>query len=423
MAALTPRRLLALAAGVAVAARVDAATLRVPEDRPSVTAALASCAVGDTVLLAPGTYAESVTLPVGVTLRAADLSQPPVLDAGGGSTAVTSALGSASSRVEGITIRNGTNAGGPGGGIRVQGGRLALADVRIENCQAALGGALSLESGAQVTWTRGTATGCSASYGGAVFASGGTLTLTQVLLATNSAQTGGALFAQSTSPLNLVSCTMRGNQSGGDGGALALTQCGASLSDCRLDGNHATGNGGALWAGPGTEAVCGYTVFSNNQALEGGGAYATCDGPAAAGCSVVHFTHADLFRNAAASSGAMGAGGASRIETEASVIAFNSGGIACLDPRATIDIACTLLHANGADPFPGCASSVSDTTTADPLLCNLDGGDFERCAGSPALSPAACGTPFLGALGLGCAACASTPAKGVTWGGLKARYR
>jgi hypothetical protein len=414
--------LLLLVLGVAHAA--NAALLHVPADKPSVAAALASAATGDTVLLSSGTYVESVTLPAGVTIRGADPSEPPVLDAGGAATVVTSVAGSASSRLEAMTLRGGFSPAGPGGGVRVRGGSLSLADVRIESCQAAFGGGISLESGAHVTWTRGTVTGCTANFGGGAFADGGALSLTQVALTANSAQTGGALYAQNANPVTLISCALNGNQSAHDGGALAFSQCGVSLSDCKLDGNRATGDGGALWVGPGTDAVCGYSVFTNNQALEGGAAYATCDGPAGAACAAVHFAHADLIRNDAAHSGAVGASGASLIDVETSVVAFNGGGVACLDSRATIDIGCTLVHGNGPDPGPsGCAGSVTDTTSADPLLCNVVAGDFGRCAGSPALLPAACGIPYLGAQGEDCPACATTPTVPVTWGGLKARYR
>ena len=424
MAALTERWVVSALIGVALGhGAAEAATLRVPADKPSVAAALASAASGDTVLLSPGTYFESVTLPAGVTLRAADPSQPPVLDAGGAGRALTSVLGSGASRVEAITLRGGTASGAAGGGVRVQGGALSLTDVTIESCQAAFGGGLSLESDAHVVWTRGTLTGCSASYGGGLFADGGALTLTHVSLLANSAQTGGAAYTQGANPVTIISCTVIGNQASADGGALAFANSGVSLSDCTLTGNRATGNGGALWAGPGTDAVCGYSVFANNQALEGGAAYATCDGPAGAGCSAVHLAHDDVLRNLAAHSGAAGADGASLVDVEASVIAFNSGPVTCLDGRATVDIACSLLHENGPDPGSGCNGSVSDTTGADPLLCNVTAGDFERCSGSPALSPVSCGIPFLGAQGEGCPACATTRAISTTWGGLKGRYR
>jgi hypothetical protein len=408
--------------GAAGAAR--AAVLHVPEDRPSVAAALAGASAGDTVLLSPGTYFESVTLPMGVTLRGSDPSTPSVLDGGGAASVVTSANGSVFSRLESVTLQGGAAAGGTGGGVRVQGGALALTDVIIQNCQASFGGALSLESGAHVTWTRGTITACSATYGGGVFANGGVLSLTQVSLTGNSAQTGGAVYAQSANPVTLISCAVNGNSSSADGGALAFQNSGVSLSDCKLDGNRANGNGGAVWVGPGTDAVCGYSVFSNNQALEGGAAYTMCDGAAGAGCAAVHFEHADLVRNQAGlSSGAVGADGASFVDAEACVIAFNGGGIACLDSRATIDVACTLLHGNGPDPGSNCPGSVTDTTSADPLLCNVAGGDFGRCAGSPALAPASCGTPFLGAQGEDCPSCTATRTISTTWGGLKGRYR
>jgi hypothetical protein len=424
LAALRSLVLLAVAVAASLwASAAQGAVLRVPEDRPSVATALASAANGDTVLLAPGTYLESVTLPSGVTLRSADPAQPAVLDAGGSARVLTISQGSAFSRLEGITLRNGQAGGGPGGGVRVVGGSLSLSDVRIEACQAAFGGALSLENGAHLMWDGGAVTGCSASFGGALFADGGRLALSHLTISSNSAQTGGALYAQGASPVSLVSCSLHDNQASGSGGALAFQLCGASLSDCRLDHNVATGNGGALWSGPGSGVVCSYSVFSNHQAAAGGAVYATCDGPAGAGCSLVQLAHVDLIRNQAPGSGAGAADGASRIEAQACVVAFNDGGLACLDSRATVDIGCSLLHGNGPAGGSGCAGSVSDTTSADPLLCDLGGGGFERCSGSPALAPATCGAPFLGALGQGCPSCATTPTQTMTWGGLKARYR
>src|SRR5262249_42671302 len=222
--------------------------LRVPEDRPSVATALASAASGDTVLLAPGTYLESVTLPSGVTLRGGDPAQPPVLDAGGSARVLTISQGSASSRLEAITLRNGQAGQGPGGGVRVVGGSLAMRDVTVETCQAAFGGALSLENGAHVAWNGGAVTGCPASFGGGAAADGGMVALSALTLASNSAQTGGAVYAQSASPVSLVSCSLHDNQASLSGGALAFLQCGVSLSDCRLDHNHASAQGGALWS-------------------------------------------------------------------------------------------------------------------------------------------------------------------------------
>src|SRR5262245_57439123 len=163
-----------------------AAVRRVPEDQPTVAQALASSASGDTVLLAPGSYAETFALPAGVTLRCADPLVPPVIESAGSGPVVTSVLGTGSSRLGGLVLRGG--GGSAGGGVRVQGGLLSLLGVRIEDCSSTFGGGLALSNDAKVSWSGGAITGCSAAYGGAVFASGGTLTLTDLSLSGNTAQ-------------------------------------------------------------------------------------------------------------------------------------------------------------------------------------------------------------------------------------------
>lgn len=423
MAALTRTLLLAAIAAVAVGdAPARAAVLLVPAEHPTAAQALALAAPGDTVLLSPGVYSENLSLPSGVTLRGDGIAETVVLDAGFLGPGLVCSMGASGTRVESITVRQGQGGPAGGGGIRVSGGTLALADVRFENCVAAFGAAVACAGNAQVTWKGGSATGGQASFGGALFADGGSLALDHVTLSGNQSQKGGALYAQDTSPLSLVSCTIQGNVTSGDGGGLYLLRTGASLSDCGIRGNRAGGNGGGLAAEPGSQVVCGYSVLFANEALAGGGVYAICDGAGGGACTIVQLAHVDLVRNRGGGSGAAGIDGSARLEATASVVAFNEGGIACLDPRATIDLGCTLLHDNGPASGFGCSASMTDTTTADPRLCGVATGNLERCADSPALS-AACGAPFLGALGLGCPACGVTPSVPLTWGSLKARYR
>jgi len=412
----------AIAAGLVGDAPARAAVLHVPAEHPTASQALALAAPGDTVLLSPGIYPENLSLPSGVTLRGAGPPEAVVLDAGGLGPGVVCGMGAAGTRVESITVRQGLGGPAGGGGVRVTGGSLALADVRFESCVAAFGAAVSCAGNAQVTWNGGSATGGQASFGGALFADGGSLALDHVTLSGNQGTKGGALYAQDTSPLSLVSCTIQDNVSVGDGGALYLVRTGTSISDCGIRGNRAGGNGGGLAAEPGTQVVCGYSVLFANEGLAGGGLYAICDGPGGGACTLVQLTHVDLVRNRGGGSGAAGIDGSARLEATASVVAFNEGGIACLDPRATIDLRCTLLHGNGAASGFGCSASMTDTTTADPRLCGVATGNLERCADSPALT-SACGPPFLGALGVGCATCGITASTPLTWGSLKARYR
>jgi hypothetical protein len=128
--------------------------------------------------------------------------------------------------------------------------------------------------------------------------------------------------------------------------------------------------------------------------------------------------------NRAPGSGAAAAVGAARLGVEASLIARNEGGLACLGAQAAIEVACTALFSNDIAPTQvDCEPGYSDILAVDPRLCDPAALDVLRCANSPLLAPPSCGLPFLGALGAGCPACGPTTATTITWGGLKARYR
>ena len=89
------------------------ATLRVPQDYPTVQAAIDAAAAGDTILIAPGTYNENLTLDKSVSLvgQSFDSSDPrnntSILD-GGGNTVVTIRSGVLPGpSFTGLVIRNG----------------------------------------------------------------------------------------------------------------------------------------------------------------------------------------------------------------------------------------------------------------------------------------------------------------------------
>lgn len=86
-------------------------TVRVPEDHPTLQAAVDAARDDDTVSIAPGTYAESVSLParkITLTARRGDQSDPAetVID-GGGADSVITVPREAHATVVGLTLRNG----------------------------------------------------------------------------------------------------------------------------------------------------------------------------------------------------------------------------------------------------------------------------------------------------------------------------
>ncbi len=84
----------------------------VPGQYPTIAAALAAAATGDTIAVAPGTYAENLVWPAVQGIRLVAIAGPSVttLDAGAAGRAIEFPSGSAVTRstiVEGFTIRNG----------------------------------------------------------------------------------------------------------------------------------------------------------------------------------------------------------------------------------------------------------------------------------------------------------------------------
>ncbi len=125
-------------------------THRVPADFPSVQAALAAAAAGDTVRVAPGTYRENVTITKAVTItsdftdtRDVAIIRATILDGGGSAKKegaqpiINVPAGVHGARIVGLTLRNGAH------GL-MNAGRIDVFD----NYFSENGDALSFESGA-----------------------------------------------------------------------------------------------------------------------------------------------------------------------------------------------------------------------------------------------------------------------------------
>ena len=98
-----------------------AATIRVPADAASIQQAIDAAAGGDTVLVSPGTYVETITFRgKPITLESEQGPAVTVIDGGGAGSVVTFASRETRSAVlRGFTIRNGMN-NVSGGGVLIQ---------------------------------------------------------------------------------------------------------------------------------------------------------------------------------------------------------------------------------------------------------------------------------------------------------------
>src|SRR5439155_13388344 len=69
-----------------------------------------------------------------------------------------------------------------------------------------------------------------------------------------------------------------------------------------------------------------------------------------ASCALLSLTHCDVIRARGAAPAAGAVTDAATLDVTTSVVAGNASGLACLDPRATLDVSCSDLYQNnGAD--------------------------------------------------------------------------
>jgi len=424
------KRALALASLLALAGEVHADARRVPADFATLQSAINASGNGDTVMVAPGTYSERITMRLGIVLRAEGSA---TIDAGHAGPAVIATGLLPAPKIEGFHLVNGTGSdlGGAtlGGVLVVVGGALEANDCTFDGGQATYGGATGA-SGAQVTFRRCTWTGSTASFGGGHFQSGGTVTIDDGTFEGTSAGAGGALYVTGGAHGNIMGTRVHATQSTGDGGGLRLDDCVVTLSQVMIDGANAGGKGGGLAIAAGGQVIASACVLVDCGSGLGGGLFHLSCSPAvmtpsvaAAECAMLSMTHCDLMLGRGPAPAAGAVTDAAALHMESSLVAGNASGLACLDARATLDVRCSDLYQNGGEDLSGsCVTTADGNLSVDPYLCDLAGRNFGLCANSPLLDPG-CGSAPWGAGVLSCGGCGPTPARSATWGSVKARYR
>ncbi len=290
-----------------------AATWQVPAQQPSISAAVAAAAVGDTIVLACGTYAE-YGLVVGKALTIGGETGDPacVVVDGQGLGRVFDVDGAAGQvAFTGLTITGGAVAGGfleaLGGGIRCRSGAVRVADCRFTGNAAVIGAGFGAEqatielvdcsfdanSAADTLWAAGGGAWCRDSDGtldrctfsdntaystnpddpgdgGGLFINASRLAITDCVFTANSTGGGaGGFYAVDLDESLLERCEVRGNTARW-GGGIYLENTRTGLNDCLIEDNTASSGGGAL-IGRGTRSLLTGVRFLANTASAGTG--------------------------------------------------------------------------------------------------------------------------------------------------------
>ncbi len=295
-------------------------------------------------------------------------------------------------------FRNITNNAGPdhrGGAVHVYSSEPAsyIVDCTFENCNFnGRGGGLSVtsQSAAAHVYVEGCVfRNCTGERGGALSVYSGPATIT------------GCAFEDNTATLN--------------GGGIDHFYQFLEVQDCIFQGNVAASQGGALiTADTGAEALIHDNLFWDNQAPEGGAVFCMAN--------LVSLDRNTFFRNRATLLGAALAVTQGAVDIQRCIIT-ESDGAAALHCTVEPTIGCCDFwlnfsgHSSGCSNFLGTAGNIE----SDPMLCNWHTADFQVAASSACASgnlPAGCAGQ-IGAYGVGCAV---TPIHSVTWGQMRTLF-
>jgi len=431
----------------------------VPGEFATIQAAIDSAAIGDTVLVAQGTYATStngevfpISMESGVFLLSAEGRDSTIVDAEDAAGVFAFTDVDTTARMEGFTITGGYGRGG--GALCSNSSPRITACAFLSNFSEMSAGALYCGDGSSPTvelcefqgngaFGAGGAVCCDAlstpsfetcqfcgNYGddggGAVYCHGGT-SFHACTFTGNGAlgSSGGALSCQG--PVVVSECVMTANSALGDGGAASCVGS-VEFYDCTIEGNDAMAAGGGIHCSSGSPTIDGCTFLGNAATI---GAALDCQDADAqisdclfaahtahmgvvscAGVPAPSFATTTLSGNTVpgTDNGVLWCFNASPTLSNV-IIAFNEQGKAVHREEGTAApaLACCDLYGNGGGDWVGCVAgqdSVNGNISEDPLFCDAAGAHFRLQLDSPcaAVNNQECGR--IGALGIGCPATA-----------------
>jgi parallel beta-helix repeat protein len=262
--------------------------LGVPQDYPTIQAAIDAAVDSDTVLVSPGTYVELIDfLGKQITVESASGPDVTIIDGNLSGTVVHIIAGADQTPVlRGFTIRNGYGIASAGG-IEAYGGPALIEGNRVTGNFSCSGGGIAASFSSatiQDNVVSGNRPNCSGGPGGGgiLIGGAGTAKILNNMITDNVADTGGggiSLFAAGSPTIsgNVISNNASGGGAGGSGGGMELGNASnALITNNLIFGNSAFEGGGISWLVPDGETgprVVNNTI-ANNEAILGSAVFA-----------------------------------------------------------------------------------------------------------------------------------------------------
>ncbi len=238
---------------------IQAATINVPADQPTIQAAINAASTGDTVLVAPGTYFENINfLGKAITVKSSGGNKVTIIDGSHANSVVTFNTGETRKSVlRGFTIQNG-NTSLEGGGVSIYNASPTVSGNIVQNNTAENGGGgIGVEfSSALVQANTVSNNSQTPGYSGGVGGGG--------------IEVGGAGAAQ------IIGNVVQNNNWTVNGGGVTLFDAGTpTLKNNIIRGNvaYSQGQGGGIWIVNYSDTLIVQNLIYNNSAGQGSGIY------------------------------------------------------------------------------------------------------------------------------------------------------
>ena len=438
-----------------VACSAVATTRYVPSEYATIQAGVDACVIGDTVLVAPGTY--TGTGNVGIDFHGVDLV---LLSEAGPETTVIDCKQSdraiylrnyetTDAVVEGFKIINGLPAELPGGGITCENASPKLVNLIISNCEASGGGAITLAYSTAFLQDLILEENVGRYDGGAISTHASDVEIHDCVIRNNYADWGGGIEVSSTTLLiegAVIEENIAGNAGGGvyvhldgdptilgtrfenntavnfGGGGISFYSDGGTVRDCIFLSNRSGWFGGALcFENEDSTPLVENSIFIGNIADNGGGAFYirmhAC--PTVRRCTL----NENIVLNASVGAIQTAYWGTGVFENVIVANTAHGFGIHGGNPFADLTMICCDVYGNEAGDYGGLApdlTGVNGNISEDPQFCGIAGSGNVYLQSDSPCAPANndCST-LIGALPVGCDTTASRDA---TWGGIKSLY-
>ncbi len=427
---------------------------------PTIKAGIDSAGVGDTVLVAAGTYtgAGNKNLDFGGTdlvLLSEAGPELTVIDCEGSGRGFYFHSGeNVAAVVEGFTVTNGEVGIGIGGGMYCSGSsptvRGCIFSVNTANYGGGMGCDDSSPTVSGCTFSENTAEyGLTEPGGGGMYCgSYSSPTVSNCTFSGNSGnQSGGGMDCYYYSSPTVSNCTFIGNSAGSGGGMYCWVGSSPIVSNCTFSGNSATvfgGGGMYFYDDSATVSNCTFSgngagwgggihcyessldisncTFVGNSADYGGGMWCNMGSPTVSSCT---FSENSALRVG----GGMYWGGPPYPLIENTIIAGSVAGEAVwCESGSAATLTCCDVYGNAGGDYVGCIADqygINGNFSACPSFCNVAGGDFHLCDESPCAPgnhPDGHDCGLIGAWPVGCS-CGPSRTEGTTWSAIKAMYR